>query len=161
MIHKNRGFTLIEMLIVIVILGIIFAIGVTLFDYAFKIGFLVKDQSEARTQAQYALERMSDEVRNARSATNADLGTQASRLVFTTNEGEDLTFRIVGTDLRRNNETLATGITNLSLTYLSATNTTTSDSTEVRCIVIDVTFVKNDSSVSATTTVCPRNYNIS
>lgn len=158
MIHRNRGATLIEMVIVIIILGIIFTTGTTLFDYAFKTGFIVKDEQQARSRARFALERMSDELRNARSATSADLSPQSNQITFTTNDGVSITYSIVGTDLMRNSQILAAGASNLSFTYLKEDNTTTVTASEVRCIVISITFTKNDSSVPLTSTVCPRNY---
>lgn len=156
--NTNKGFSLVEVVLVMVILGILLTTGSGLFQQAFETGFVTKDQQKARTQAQFALERMNDELKNARSATSSDLTPNASDITFVDDDGESIKYSISGTNLMRNSNILVSDISSLSFTYLKEDNSTTTTAADVRCIVISVTATKNISVVTMTTTVCPRNY---
>lgn len=68
-----RGFTLIEMIIVIVVLGAIFAVGGLVLGRAFESYSLTATTTDVDWQGRVALERMVRELREIRTATATDL----------------------------------------------------------------------------------------
>lgn len=77
-LNRERGFTMVEMIIVIVILGAIFAIGSLMFGRAFESYALTRQAADVDWQGRVALERMVRELREIRSATSTDLSISAT-----------------------------------------------------------------------------------
>ncbi len=161
MIKKNnwqqlQGFTLIEMIIVIVILAIIFASGALLLRLGLTGGFSAQNNTANNANARAAFERMEDELKDARST--GDLIPNTNSITFVKIDGTSVTYALSGGNLMRNSDILATNTASLAFTYLTATNTTTTIAAQVRCIVINATMTSNNVTLPLTTTVCPRNY---
>lgn len=77
------GFTLVEMIIVIVVLGAIFAVGGLVLGRAFESYALTQTTTDVDWQGRVALERMVRELREIRTATAADLDmTSATQIRF-------------------------------------------------------------------------------
>jgi prepilin-type N-terminal cleavage/methylation domain-containing protein len=72
-IKPRAGFTLVEMIIVIVVMGVIFALGGMVLGRAFESYKLTRDATDVGWQGRIALERIARELRDIRSATVADL----------------------------------------------------------------------------------------
>jgi prepilin-type N-terminal cleavage/methylation domain-containing protein len=89
----GRGFTLIEMVAVIVLLGIIFSFGSVLLGNVFSSYALKRDVTDADWQAKVALERMARELRAVRLATAADLDiASATQIRFVDTDGDGVCF---------------------------------------------------------------------
>ena len=90
---RVRGFTLIEMIIVIVVLGAIFAVGGLVLGRAFESYSLTTATTDVDWQGRVALERMVRELREARSATTADLDmTSGTQIWFIDRAGSGVCF---------------------------------------------------------------------
>ncbi len=63
--RKKNGFTLIEMVLVIGLLGIVFSFGATLLTEAYRAFFLARETSLLYTEGQRALHRIARELQNA------------------------------------------------------------------------------------------------
>lgn len=157
---KQLGVTLIEIIIVIVILSIIISVGGVLMGFGFKGGFASRNSIYAASIGRVAIERMGNDILNARSATAADLTPNANSIVFVMSDGTSVTYSLSGTDLMRNAKILTDYISALSFTYLDDSFLVTTTATSVRCVVINMTVSYQNNNANLTTTVCPRNYSL-
>ena len=169
---NGSGFTLVEMVIVIVLVGIVFAIGGTLLRQMFNSYFSTTDISEADWQGKIAIERMTRELRAIRSYTASDLDTTSgSQIRFMDFDGNGVCFYLSGTMLMRssdgpsttcgatNPQPLADNVGSLAFTYWDDTGTAqTATVTSVYYITAAITIAKGDYSGSFRANVWPRNF---
>jgi prepilin-type N-terminal cleavage/methylation domain-containing protein len=154
---KKHGFTLLEMLIVIIIISLVGTIGSIIIYNGFKAGFKGRELIEATSQARIALQRMSADIGEIRS--NLDLHIDStSQFTFTTIYGNTITYAQSGNFLQRSidgiKKNMTDGVTSLSFTYYNANNASTTSANLVRCIKIMATVTKN---TNLQTISCPRN----
>jgi prepilin-type N-terminal cleavage/methylation domain-containing protein len=167
------GFTLIEMVAVIVVAGIIFSFGSVLLGNVFSGYSLKRDAADADWQAKVALERMARELRAVRSATAADLDiASATQIRFVDTDGNGVCFyrnaaanRIMrsadgpatacGTT---NPQVLADSVAVLAFTYWDNAGATTSAVTDVYYIAVALNVAEGSYSSSFRTNVRPRNF---
>ncbi len=162
---RRDGFTLTEMIMVIVVLGIVAAVAAPVMANAFRAYFTGKDIAETDWQARAALERMSRELRTVRAPADLVI-TSASDLSFTDIDGNVIRYCLgaVGTcpgtagNLMRNSQSLATGVSGLTLSYLTRTGVATGVAAQVFYIVTGFTMTQNTASKVFTATVGPRNF---
>jgi len=94
------GFTLIELVITMVLIGIVAFIVADAMTTGFKAYFVTDFRKEALDQARIALERMTREIRNVRSL--ADIGTaNATQFCFVNTDGTRVSFLFSGTSIVR------------------------------------------------------------
>lgn len=92
-----RGFTLIEMIIVIVVVGAIFTIGAMVMGKAFQSFDLTQRTTDVDWQGRVALERMVRELREIRTATAGDVDISSStQLWFIDRSGNGVCFYLDG-----------------------------------------------------------------
>jgi len=77
----SRGFTLIEMIAVIVVTGAIFALGGIMLGRSFESYKLSREVSDVGWQGRIALERMARDLREIRSHTATDITTWSSSAI--------------------------------------------------------------------------------
>ncbi len=162
---RRNGFSLIEMIMVIVVLGIIAAVAAPILANAFRAYFTGMDIAETDWQARAALERMSRELRTVRAPADLII-TAAGDLSFTDIDGNVIRYCLgaVGTcpgtagNLMRNSQSLATGVSGLTLSYLTRTGVATGVAAQVFYIVTGFTVTQNTVSKVFTATVSPRNF---
>ncbi len=119
--HKQGGFSLIEMILVITILSIITAVGSRMLSGAFNAYFTGRDIIDAEWQGRYAMQRISRELRDVRTATAADLNiASANQITFTDNSANVITYARNGNTLERNGQPLADGVTVLTFNYIQS-----------------------------------------
>jgi len=156
---NKKGFTLIELTIVIVILGIVAVIGGAILVHAFQAGNTSRNLIDAAWQSRLALQRMTDEIREAHNIIST--ADNQHILSFTGIDGTAITYNLSGNHLVRNNINLADGVTALTFTYLDINDQTLAysplDTDAVRCINIATTISKNNVTTSFQTLACPRN----
>jgi prepilin-type N-terminal cleavage/methylation domain-containing protein len=104
----ERGFTLIEVVVVIVILSIVSAITIKFLIDSIKIYTMTVNQKTLYDEGKLALERMGRDIRDARSITTPAAGGSGNTIVFQrTNPtfgdaiDEILTFRLTGATLEK------------------------------------------------------------
>ena len=91
--RRGHGFTLVELIVVIILTGIIFSFGSALLGKVFSSYSLKQDVADADWQAKVALERMARELRAVRSATAADLDiASAAQVRFVDTDGNGVCF---------------------------------------------------------------------
>ena len=166
------GFTLIEMVAVIVVVAIIFGLGSVMLGKVFSSYAFKQDVTDADWQAKVALERMARELRAVRSATAADLAISASAIRFVDTDGNNVCFYLNGTTLTRaedgpaaaacgvtNPQPLADHISSLNLTYWQSDGTSASGATNVYYITATLTVVEGNAyNATFRTNVRPRNF---
>jgi prepilin-type N-terminal cleavage/methylation domain-containing protein len=169
--RPGRGFTLIEMIAVIVLLGIIFGFGGVLLGNLFTGYSLKRDATDAEWQAKVALERMARELRAVRMATAADLDiVSAAQIRFVDTDGNGVCFYRNGNRVMRSADSpasacgttsaqpLADNVTALTFTYWDNTGTATAVAANVYYITVDLTVAEGGYSGQFRTNVRPRNF---
>lgn len=157
--QKQAGFSLIEMLLVVIILSIIAALGGQMLSTGFNSYFTGRDIINAEWQGRYGLQRMSRELRDVRSATAADLTIGASQITFTDNNANVITYALSGSTLTRNGQPLADGVSALSFDYIEDDGVTTATAAvDVWYISATVNVSLNGSVYALRNTLHPRNF---
>ena len=150
------GFTLIELVIVIVLTGIIGAIATKMLAQGLNAYLTSKNVADADWQGRLALERMTRDIRAVRSPTDIALAT-SSQFTFTDSNGSSVAYTLSGSNLMRNSQALANGISTLTFQYYDETGVITAITTAIRYISITLNVTQGNSNMSFTTSVYPRN----
>jgi prepilin-type N-terminal cleavage/methylation domain-containing protein len=107
-LKSQKGFTLIEIIIVIVILGIVSAITIKFLTDGLRIYTMTVNQKTLFDEGKLALERMCRDIRDARSITTPAPGGSGSTITFlrgnsTTQDvaDESITFQLTGSTLEK------------------------------------------------------------
>jgi prepilin-type N-terminal cleavage/methylation domain-containing protein len=149
----QRGFTLVELIITVVVLGILAAVGSSMFSDTFMTARMVNSSQASADQARYAMERLAREIREVKYSGNAyaissAMSPGATTMAFTrTISGSDVTVTVnrSGTNLTltysspATTSTLASDVTAFTLDFLQLDNTATTLASAVRFVVITVT----------------------
>jgi len=120
---RVRGFTLIEVVITLIVVGVLATIGARIMSTAFQTYFAGREIAQDDAQVRYALERMTRELRTVRSPADLTISTQ-NKIKFVDVANTTISYRLSGTQLQRSqdNETsfqpLAENINTLTITYL-------------------------------------------
>ena len=106
--NPERGFTLIEMVMVIVILSIISAITIYFLITSLKVYTMTINQKTLFDEGKLALERMCRDIRDAKSIASPAAGSSGNSILFTRTHltaqdsaNENITFRLTGTILEK------------------------------------------------------------
>ena len=144
-----RGFTLLELVIVIVLLGFIAAVGSQMIGDTMRTSFVWSHNTSTESQGRYAVERMARELREmAFAAGGYDISSWSSTAItFNKEDGTAVTISSSGTTLTLvyNPGATATLTDQLSsgtfaLTYLDLLGGTVSDKEDVRAVQIAMTL---------------------
>jgi prepilin-type N-terminal cleavage/methylation domain-containing protein len=91
--ERSRGISLMEMIIVIVLIGIVAAMGSVLMGRSFYAYVVARDTTDVGAQGRLALERMEREIRSVRTRDASGMATlEASDLRFVDTEGNTVRF---------------------------------------------------------------------
>jgi prepilin-type N-terminal cleavage/methylation domain-containing protein len=177
--HAGRhgyGFTLVELIVVIILTGIIFSFGSALLGKVFSSYSLKQDVADSDWQAKVALERMARELRAGRSATTADLDIASStqvRLVDTGGNGVCFYRNAAANRVMRSaqaptvgvpgdpcsgGQALADNVTALNFTYWDNTGAATAVVASVYYVTVGMTVAEGGYSGQFRTNVWPRNF---
>jgi prepilin-type N-terminal cleavage/methylation domain-containing protein len=166
-IHNlERGFTLIEIIVVIVILAIVSAITIKFLTDSLRIYTMTINQKTLLDEGKLALERMCRDIRDARSISQPAAGGSGSEIRFVRNNatsqdlaGENLRFRLLGTTLQKRKSQpsatfidLASNVFTFSVTRGQAATNNTNEITLV--LTLSLTSGEN---VTLQTKVYPKN----
>ncbi len=156
--RQTRGFTLIEMIMVIVITGVIASLAGMLLQHGVRAYVLSGELTEIDWQGRLALERLLRDLRRMRSASPGDLTmTPADRITFVDSDNQTISYALSGATLTRNGQPLADGISTLNFDYLrNDGKTTAATAGEVFYISVSFTISQGDSSRNLHGTVFPR-----
>jgi prepilin-type N-terminal cleavage/methylation domain-containing protein len=154
---KKSGFSLIELIVVILILSIVAAMGSRLIQAGFSDYFTNENVTNANTQARLAFERMTRDIHAIRSS--ADISTATtSQLTFTDINGNSVSYQLTGTQLMRNNQVLADGINSLAFAYLDRNAATTATLSNIRYVTVTLNITSGNVNYILRTTVNTMNY---
>lgn len=171
----QKGFTLIEMVMSLVLLGIIAVTAGMLIYQGTRSYETLSDQSEAARQASLALERVSRELRSMRCTPSGNSCTPTSTdvPVMTASEVRFLNGSLEGRGLRLDADTLrlrtgtgntdpeyalATGITALTFEYLKPDGSTASLPDEIWTINVNMSFTHGQAVLPVKASVHPRGF---
>lgn len=153
-VKLQRGFTVMEMVIAIVVMGILSVVGVSMISDSFTTARVVNARQGSANDARYALERLAREIREVKyvdKATGYGIATMAStNMVFTRNVGgADVVVTITrsGSDLTLGYSSpaatspVARQVTDFSLQFLKVDPTSTTAATSATTLPTDVRFV--------------------
>ena len=171
--RHDHGFTLIEMVLVIILVGIIFSMGSVMLGKVFSSYSMKQDIADADWQAKVALERIARELRAVRTPTAADLDVASGAQVrFIDADGNGVCFyRNAGANrIMRSSDgpatacgttgpqTLADNATALAFTYWTSDGAATAVTASVYYMTVDMTVVEGAYNSSYRTNVHPRNF---
>ncbi len=155
---KKKGFTLVELTVVIIVLSIVSMISADIMYQAFRGTFAQYDLGSVDSQARVVLMKMTREIRSIRSNSASELILGAHSITFTDVLNNTITYSLSGTTLMRNSQPLADSVTSLTFSYYDANHNVTGTSTEVRYITITVDMTVGGQSITLKTTIFPRNF---
>jgi len=161
---KLRGFTMIELVMVIVILSVIAAIGSGIIHQGFRSYMTQKDLAHLDSQGRLALERMARELRLVRTATALDLTiSPTTEITFTDTAGDTIRFyrdipsnTLMRTENANPTQPLSNNITSMDFTYYDTNGVATAIVTQMRYISVQITATQGNFTRTLRTTVSPR-----
>jgi len=161
---KEKGFTLIEIIITIVILSVIGVFSFSFFSYLTRTYTMMESKRTVHQEAVYALERISRELRDAKEVKVNNNVLQFERANSTAQDSnKHIKFYLSGTDLYRDsaedsgfttNTTHNIIARNVSSFIVSPSGTPLTLDTEV---TISLSITKGETQ-SYSVRVCPKNY---
>jgi prepilin-type N-terminal cleavage/methylation domain-containing protein len=120
--RSDKGFTLIELVITIVIIGIIAYVAAQALSSGTRAFFSVDFRKEALDQSRISMERMMREIRMLRDSSSV-VASSSTQFSFTDVNGVAVDFNWVNPNITRNGNTLAENISELSFGYLRSDGT--------------------------------------
>lgn len=144
----QRGFTLIELIVAAVLLGVLASIGVSMITDSFLVTRYMNKENSAASSARYAMERMTREIREA--DTNSITVFTATDLRFT-RLGSSVNIALQNgrialdvTPVTAASPTLLAPVSALTLSYFDKNGLTTSSAAAIRLVNIDLTVTPTD-----------------
>jgi prepilin-type N-terminal cleavage/methylation domain-containing protein len=158
--RSQHGFSLMEMMIVIIIMGIIIGMSSSLLNQGLNIFSPAEGVINANWQGQLAMERFSRDALSIRSS--ADVTTMtANNFAFTDINSNTIAYSLSGTNLiltyNGSSLVLADGIQSLTFSYFDKTGTSTASLTAMRYVRITINVTQNNANYTLTTLINPRN----
>lgn len=157
MIFNRRGFTLIELILGVVLLGIVSLALTSAFVPTVQTSVTVDTRKEALQNARVAMERMLREIREARSIT---AGFTATSLTFTGPANIPVTYSWSGVaqdPLQRDADELACCVQSFALVYLKKDGSVATAPAEIWRIQADLQIRVGGETVELRSEVNPKN----
>ncbi|GGI85144.1 prepilin-type N-terminal cleavage/methylation domain-containing protein [Legionella impletisoli] len=140
---KAKGYTLIEMVIGIVLLGIVSATAGLFLTEAFRSYFAAKPILKVAGKANIAADALMREIKSAESI--SAIGSNS--MSFVNQQGQSIVINLSGGNLSRSVNggtayTLCSGITGLTFSYFDASLGTTASASNVRFVTLAMTIAE-------------------
>lgn len=116
-----KGFSLIELMVVVVILGLIVLGLVTFFTGGVRSWIAGHSQLEAQRNARQAMDQMVRQIREANKIYSTSISDE---IYFHTPFDGDISFSLLGRDLKRINNIMISNVQGLVFTYLDNSGST-------------------------------------
>ena len=130
---RQSGFTLVEMVLSITLLGIVGVLVGSLFVESIKTFSLISDRRGSLEDARIVSEKMKREIELIRDTTDIATFTN-SKLKFSLPSEGNITYTLIGTNLKRNSDVLADNVASLGFNYLDLNGDETSTADNIRRI---------------------------
>ena len=159
---RNKGFTLIELIMTVVIFAIVGGMGVALFLQVIRAYNVVTLRKFILSDGVFAMERMTKEIRQIKS-TISIYKADPYEIDFWDAHNNRITFSLSGTSLMRNSDVLLSGVTSLIFQYDVASpivndlGTQEDEETNIKRVEIEITVESGDEAVYLKSQVHPRN----
>ncbi|OGT08953.1 MAG: hypothetical protein A2V89_01585 [Gammaproteobacteria bacterium RBG_16_37_9] len=154
--NKNRGFTLIEMVIVIIVTLIVVPIAATILSQEFQIYYIGQNLTNADWQGRIALDRITRDIRAATNITTAN----ANSITFTNTSEEVITYNLGGTNNTQliyssatSTQPLANNVQGLTFVYYGFDGVTQAVGNSIRYITITLNIVNQNANFNLKTAV--------
>lgn len=165
--RKNKGFTLIELIMVVAIVGIISTIiGAILLGsidaWTFKF-----NRNDLLWDGRLAINRMVREIRTVRDSASIITASPGQFRFIDYSGSADITYSLLGTNLNRTENgtanLLAENVSSLAFTYYDASDTaipvpTVSPVTDIRRVRVNLTLTKNGENVYLRSDASTKNF---
>ena len=154
---NNKGFTLIEIIIVIIVLAILSIFGFHFLSTGIHTYSMMEKQKGLFDQATMVMERISRELRDANTISFPASGDTDSTLTFTTSNATaqdsdtSISFQLSGTTLQR----VGTATVSLADNVVASTGFTVTNSSNE--ITITLTLASGEASITLRSYICPKN----
>lgn len=155
--RKKQGFTLIEMVIVIVILSIIAGVAARVISTALNSYFDNQNIVNANEQGRLALERMTRDIHAINSPSSITTAT-SNTFSFIDVNGNSVTYSLSGSRLLRNSVVLADGVNVLAFEYYTGAGASAGTTTAIRYINVRLNITQNNVNYTLRTTITTMNY---
>lgn len=165
--RRVRGFTLVEMVTIIVIIGVLVAATAPLFVAGIQAHQATSDHLETLTKLRYAVERMALEIREVArdpiTPTNYAITMALTQIVFTKTDGNQVTITgapplvTLGYTSPVASATLSNQVSTLGFRYFEINGTETADPALVAFVEIDLTLIEDGVPINQRTRVALRN----
>lgn len=139
---KQKGATLLELIIVIVIVSIVTAAGVWFFHLAYALYTSQQSVLEADWQGRLATQMIKTDIELIRSTSDITTATQTA-LSFVDEYGNTISYQLSGSQLLRNSQVLADSVQSIVFRYYNQSGTELSSPitvSAVRYIVAEITI---------------------
>jgi len=158
-LKKEQGFTMIELIMVIVLLGILAVPAAQILSTAFKSYLTAQAITEANWQGQIAMERMARDIADVASSSSVSTMT-SNQFQFIDMSGNSLNYTLSGTNLMSNAQILASGVSSLTFNYYDQNGNTVTTNTNLHVVSISLTITENQSNYNLTTSVYLRDLSL-
>ncbi|OGT37843.1 MAG: hypothetical protein A3F12_02070 [Gammaproteobacteria bacterium RIFCSPHIGHO2_12_FULL_38_14] len=149
-LKRNCGFSMIELIVVIVIIGILSVITLPMLQTGFNSYFIQRNLSNVNWQGRLALSRMTRDIRNI-PATGNITTAGVTQLTFTNNNNEIISYTLNGTNLQRNGLTLANGVNSILFKYSDSAGVSTGTIANIRYITVTLNITQNNTNITLRT----------
>jgi prepilin-type N-terminal cleavage/methylation domain-containing protein len=154
---RSAGFTLIEVVITLIVVGVLATIGATVMSRGFLAYFIGREIARDDAQGRLAFERMARELRTVRGTADLNIGV-ANQITITDFGGNAIVYRRnAGTSqLERSQDNgvtfqpLADNVSTLTMTYLRNDGITAEAATPANVYYITVLLTVNTTNVNVT-----------
>ena|SRR3989338_1357498 len=136
-LKRQRGFTLVELILVMVLIGAIFAVGSIILLRALDSYQYTTERAALLERSRYCVDRVVREFQLLGTGDLTNVG--ATSIQFVDDLGNNTSFNLNGTDLRRGNDVLCSNVTNLAFTCYNSTGGVTGSAVQTRRLRIDLT----------------------
>ena len=161
-LNTKKAVTIIELIMVIMIVGILTTVSSMYIKETIKLWQFLNSRNEDIAQERISLLRMTRDIRQLKNSTSVNIAT-STRFQFVDMNSNTIDYQLSGSNLMRNSDAIAIGITGLSFTYYNSSNATITtptvapSATDIYRIQIQLTAQSGTQSKTLKTKVYPRN----
>jgi len=153
---QMQGFTLVELLITITILGVLSVLMLPVIQTGFNGYFTARNITEANWQAEMALERMTRDIRDIPSPSSISVAN-SNQLTFVGATNNSVSYTLSGTNLLLNGNILAQGVNSVTFGYFTSAGAVAGTIASICYVTITLNITDNNVNYTLQTTVNLRN----